>query len=325
MINNVNNELSTVSGAQALITSITTSTNNYIPFSGLINDIADIIITSNANSLSIAIHHSCNSGDTFSITNLPFSYNYPNSETCSINQNIIHPFTSFSLYGKCTSNQKMVIVASAVHSTLGNVFDMKYEDELLGAQTTSTIQACMATFSSGGSNDKDACRDVITKKCGMNIDYQCKKSGFYDYINANPNSVPLPPECTSLNQKQCFEWIEKYFFAGQLVVKPSAFVGYNLYLSTSVHTGSTVLDGRFYNPPQYTDTTQSLTELTALQGYHSTAQNKIQILGTTINSNADISEKTVLMDKAAYKILHDGAKSLSYGFMVIILNIALLI
>lgn len=308
---------------KGIISNIKASTS--IPYSGLIADIISIIVSHNSQSLTNAVQNNGNgcTGQDYSIQFTPNSLSCTPDvlNPCSLTANINSPFTSFNLYGRCQNNQ-MIIVAEAKHPTLGTVFDILYNGKTLGAQTTSTIQACMATFSSGGSNDKDACRDVITKKCGMNIDYQCKKSGFYDYINANPNSVPLPPECNN-GGVLCFEWIQKYFFAGKFVVKPSAFVGFNLYLSTSVNSDSSYLDGIFYKKHSFTPSTVP-SESTKLADYHVAAKSKIQILGTTLSNKADISEKTVLMDKGAYKILHDGAKSIHLGFTILILNIALL-
>ena len=317
-------------GVQGIITKIKASTS--IPYSGLIADIITILVSHPFQSLTNALKNDvngCNDRDYYSIeldsdqNTLSCSDN-TGSNTCLLTNNVNSPFTSFKLYGTC-KNKQIIIVAEAEHPTLGTVFDILYNNgKTIGAQTTSTIQACMASFSSGGSNDKDACRDVITKKCGMNIDYQCKKSGFYDYINANPNSVPLPPECYN-GYIPCFEWIQKYFFAGKFVVKPSAFVGFNLYLSTSVNSDSSYLDGIFYKTHSFFDNSRNVpTESTILLKYHEFAKNKIQILGTTLSNKADISEKTVLMDKGAYKILHDGAKSINLGFTILILNIALL-
>ena len=304
---------------------------DYKPFSGLVENYIDILFdTTDISDFINDYKNGCTSKKSYSIS-------CPNSSTCKFptettlktfkNKNL--QFTSFELYGQCsTTPGKMTVVAKAEHPLLGNVFDIQYNGERVGAKTISTIQACMASFSSGGSNDKDACRDVITKKCGMNIDYQCKKSGFYDYINANPNSVPLPPQCslpTSSND-DCFEWIETYFFAGHFVVKPSAFVGYNLYLSTASNGKADNLKSLDYIAPNYRnengntpdgDVGSRLNELIS--------DIPIEILGTTADSQADISEKTVLMDKGAYKILHDGAKSLSFGFIVILLNIVLLL
>ena len=313
---------------QEIITNIKASTS--IPYSGLIADIITILVSHPPQPLTNALKNNvnvCANGD-YSIeldsdqNTLSCSDN-TSSNTCLLTNNVNSPFTSFKLYGTCQNNQ-IIIVAEAEHPTLGTVFDILYNNgKTIGAQTTSTIQACMASFSSGGSNDKDACRDVITKKCGMNIDYQCKKSGFYDYINANPNSVPLPPECYN-GEISCFEWIQKYFFAGKFVVKSSAFVGFNLYLSTSVNSDSSYLDGIFYKQHSFIRSSNVPAESTTLLEYHGSAKNKIQILGTTLSNKADISEKTVLMDKGAYKILHDGAKSINLGFTILILNIALL-
>lgn len=316
-------------GVQRIITKIKASTS--IPYSGLI---VTILVSHPLQSLTNALKNDvngCNDGDYYSIeldsdqNTLSCSDNTGSNPCLLTTTNVNSPFTSFKLYGTCKNQQIIIIVAEAEHPTLGTVFDILYNNgKTIGAQTTSTIQACMASFSSGGSNDKDACRDVITKKCGMNIDYQCKKSGFYDYINANPNSVPLPPECYN-GDTPCFEWIQKYFFAGKFVVKPSAFVGFNLYLSTSVNSDSSYLDGIFYKTHSFFDNSRNVpTESNTLLEYHEKAKSKIQILGTTLSNKADISEKTVLMDKGAYKILHDGAKSINLGFTILILNIALL-
>ncbi len=317
-------------GVQGIITKIKASTS--IPYSGLIADIITILVSHPPQPLTNALKNKenvCANEEDYSIEldsdqNTFSCSDNTGSNTCLLTTNVNSPFTSFNLYGTC-KNQQIIIVAEAEHPTLGTVFDILYNNgKTIGAQTTSTIQACMASFSSGGSNDKDACRDVITKKCGMNIDYQCKKSGFYDYINANPNSVPLPPECYN-GEISCFEWIQKYFFAGKFVVKPSAFVGFNLYLSTSVNSDSSYLDGIFYKQHSFFDNSRNVpTESSTLLEYHGSAKWKIQILGTTLSNKADISEKTVLMDKGAYKILHDGAKSINLGFTILILNIALL-
>ena len=315
---------------QEIITKIKASTS--IPYSGLIADIITILVSHPPQPLTNALKNKenvCANEEDYSIElnsdeNTPSCSPNTSPNTCLLTTNVNSPFTSFNLYGTC-QNDQIIIVAEAEHPTLGTVFDILYNNgKTIGAQTTSTIQACMASFSSGGSNDKDACRDVITKKCGMNIDYQCKKSGFYDYINANPNSVPLPPECYN-GDTPCFEWIQKYFFAGKFVVKPSAFVGFNLYLSTSVNSDSSYLDGIFYKTHSFFDNSRNVpTESNTLLEYHGSAKRKIQILGTTLSNKADISEKTVLMDKGAYKILHDGAKSINLGFTILILNIALL-
>ena len=334
LIENVLNDFSDNTDVHPIIGNIKDQLFDYKPFSGLVENYIYILFDTNHGDISAFINdykNGCTSKSSYFISCLT-------SSTCTIdpgttqktlktfpNNNL--QFTSFKLYGQCsTTPGKMTVVAIAEHPLLGNVFDIQYNGERVGAKTISTIQACMASFSSGGSNDKDACRDVITKKCGMNIDYQCKKSGFYDYINANPNSVPLPPQCSS-SDDDCFEWIEPYFFAGHFVVKPSAFVGYNLYLSTASNGKADNLKSLDYIAPKFRNENGNTPDgdfgsrLNELIKYIP----NIEILGTTADSQADISEKTVLMDKGAYKILHDGAKSLSFGFIVILLNIVLLL
>ena len=334
LIENVLNDFSD-NGVRTIIGDIKEQLLDYKPFSGLVENYIDILFDTTNGCISAFINDYKNE-----CTSKSYSIRCPNSSPCTIdpgtrttctttlktfpNNNL--QFTSFELYGQCpTTPGKMTVVAKAEHPLLGNVFDIQYNGERVGAKTISTIQACMASFSSGGSNDKDACRDVITKKCGMNIDYQCKKSGFYDYINANPNSVPLPPQCSPPTNANCFEWIETYFFAGHFVVKPSAFVGYNLYLSTASNGKADNLKSLDYIAPNYRNgNTRNIDVVNGLDGLISNIP-KIEILGTTEISQADISEKTVLMDKGTYKILHDGSKSLSFGFIVILLNIVLLL
>lgn len=329
LIENVLNDFSDIN-VHPLIDKIKDQLLDYKPFSGLVENMYILFDTTDGK-ISDFINdykNGCTSKKSYSIscpTSSPCTF--PPGTTLKTFTNNNLQFTSFELYGQCsTTPGKMTVVAIAKHPLLGNVFDIQYNGERVGAKTISTIQACMASFSSGGSNDKDACRDVITKKCGIDIDYQCKKSGFYDYINANPNSVPLPPQCSpTSSDADCFEWIETYFFAGHFVVKPSAFVGYNLYLSTASNGKANNPKSLDYIAPNYRNgNTRNIDVVGGLEGLINDIP-KIEILGTTADSQADISEKTVLMDKGAYKILHDGAKSLSFGFIVILLNIVLLL
>ena len=337
LIENVLNDFSDnkyVQTVQTIIGKIKEQPSDYKPFSGLVENYIYILFDTTDVDISAFINDykngctsnyyfiSCSTSSTCTISPGTTQKTLKTPKTFT-NNNL--QFTSFELYGQCpTTTGKMTVVAKAEHPLLGNVFDIQYNGERVGAKTISTIQACMASFSSGGSNDKDACRDVITKKCGMNIDYQCKKSGFYDYINANPNSVPLPPQCSLPTSNACFEWIETYFFAGHFVVKPSAFVGYNLYLSTASNGKADNLKSLDYIAPN--DRNGNSPDNAVVTGLDGLISNiPIEILGTTAKSQADISEKTVLMDKGAYKILHDGAKSLSFGFIVILLNIVLLL
>ena len=81
-------------------------------------------------------------------------------------------------------------------------------------------QGCFSVFMSGGKNDKESCRDTMTQKCGNELDYRCKQSGLYDYLNENPISTPLQnPDITMLYS---------YFTLGNFILKPSALASYSL-------------------------------------------------------------------------------------------------
>lgn len=118
-------------------------------------------------------------------------------------------------------------------------------------------QGCFGVFTSGGKNDKDACRDVLKDKCGTELDYQCKKLGLYDYINSNPAADTIPEPCKNYNSNssnttaltQCFQWINTNFITSGLSLKASALIGTNLLLqkkisssvfSTTLKNGSNV-------------------------------------------------------------------------------------
>ena len=97
------------------------------------------------------------------------------------------------------------------------------------------IQSCFGVFTSGGKHDKNACRDVITKECGINLDYKCKKAGFYDYINANPAVIDKSIYGNENNDKdnnKLFNLFYKHFLLGGIAIRPSAFTGINLILQS---------------------------------------------------------------------------------------------
>ena len=92
------------------------------------------------------------------------------------------------------------------------------------------IQSCFGVFTSGGKHDKNACRDVITKECGINLDYKCKKAGFYDYINANP--AVIDENIYNKDNGELFELFYRHFLLGGIAIRPSAFTGINLILQS---------------------------------------------------------------------------------------------
>jgi hypothetical protein len=81
-------------------------------------------------------------------------------------------------------------------------------------------QGCFSVFMSGGKNDKESCRDTMTQKCGNELDYRCKQSGLYDYLNENPISTPL--------QELSNEILYDNFILGNFTLKPSALASYSL-------------------------------------------------------------------------------------------------
>ena len=117
------------------------------------------------------------------------------------------------------------------------LFSFIYNGEELESKFYETIQSCFGVFSSGGYNDKEACRDIIKEKCGTEIDYKCKKSGLYDYINSNPVSNYLPHECSNLtlNKNECFDFIDKHFLLGSIAIKPSSLLSFSLLQQANVN------------------------------------------------------------------------------------------
>ena len=107
------------------------------------------------------------------------------------------------------------------------LYDLVINGKSLG-NDSSVIQSCFGVFTSGGKHDKNACRDVLTKDCGINLDYKCKKAGFYDYINANPAVI----DKTIYEDKDLFKIFYKYFLLGGIAIRPSAFTGINLILQS---------------------------------------------------------------------------------------------
>ena len=125
------------------------------------------------------------------------------------------------------------------------------------------IQSCFGVFTSGGKHDKNACRDVITKECGINLDYKCKKAGFYDYINANPAVIDKSiygDEDNDKDNKKLFELFElfyRHFLLGGIAIRPSAFTGINLILQ-SYKNGKNLFK-EFYEFDDGTELTETCT------------------------------------------------------------------
>ena len=122
-------------------------------------------------------------------------------------------------------------------ATINNIdyYDIYYQAKSIGQEFAKTQTACISSFTSGGKNDKDACRDVMKTKCGKEIDFRCKQSSLYDILNEMPiSSYQLPPACLDYaNNSQsantvCLNWINEKFMLGGIIPKPSQFISYSL-------------------------------------------------------------------------------------------------
>ena len=155
---------------------------------------------------------------------------------------------------------------------------------------TEIIQNCFGAFISGGRNDKDACRDVLTKQCSVDLDYQCKKTGFYDYILAHPYiHNPIPVSCqtdAAKNEGKCMQWIDKYFISSTMTLKASGFLsfGLNLHRNEDDIVGSL---GALYD---------------SITNFGNVVEDALAVLEET-NIVDDINDKYLLMDKQNYELI----------------------
>lgn len=142
----------------------------------------------------------------------------------------------------CNNNQ-FSIFSQGSNSISGDVYDYYENHESLGADIAEISQSCFGVFTSGGKNDKDACRDVINKKCATELDYRCKESGFYDIINQNPPAkTTIPKECKFTKDTngllKCFNYVAKYFILGNLSIRSSSFISYSLSAQIEANGGN---------------------------------------------------------------------------------------
>ena len=242
--------------------------------------------------------------------------NYSPSSIVAINTELITKFgfqdKALILYWGCDGKNEHYAYVEVGTNYNGKLFDFYYNKTFVGKTTLNTIQSCFGVFSAGGKDDKDACRDVITKDCGVDLDYKCKKSGLYDYINAHPASVSLPYNCTVPNSFSCIEYITKYFIGGSVIVKPSAFIGYNLYASSTLNSESPFIEPQFYAKPQQASTSPVNTL---------NPQNSFSILYTTATERDDTAYKSLIIDKSAYKLINDSGLYLKYKKSLLMLII----
>ena len=294
-----------------LLEKIVNGTENIQPFGGLIDLVAYSILPSST--IQSLLSPTCNSANTITYGDYSNSTDQ-NSFNSQLSDKLGFKKELFELYWGCVNynNENKPIVYIKAEGNFGKVFDFFFLDKYVGKTTVNTIQSCFGVFSAGGKDDKDACRDVITKDCGVDLDYKCKKSGLYDYINAHPTSVSLPYNCTVINSLLCAEYITKYFIGGSVIIKPSAFVGYNLYASSTLYPESPFIEPQFYATPQ---------EDTASPGYTLNSQNSFSILYTTDSERDTTTYKYLIIDKSAYTLIHDSGLYLKYKISMLMLII----
>ena len=136
-------------------------------------------------------------------------------------------FNSIEIYLSYVNGS--TISSGIVIDSLNNMYyDISYNGTSISSNQTHIYSGCISQFSSGGKNDKDACRNNLKIKCGNEIDYRCKESGLYDIILENPISgLILPKECNKGNKNECMKWIDKNLF-NYLTLRYSSFSGFSL-------------------------------------------------------------------------------------------------
>ena len=148
-------------------------------------------------------------------------------------------FNSYKIFIYIINSNEKLMIVEASDKDDKNYFDLYLNGESYATTFYNTITACFAAFSSLGKDDKDACRGVLTKKCGRELDYRCKESGFYDVILQNPVADNiLPQNCLEINNNKyndnaCLKWLEVYLIKNGLIIKPSAMGSFSLLMQST--------------------------------------------------------------------------------------------
>jgi hypothetical protein len=224
---------------------------------------------------------------------------------------------------------KYYIYAEAIENNK-KVYSFIYNGEELETIFYQTIQSCFGVFSSGGYNDKEACRDIIKEKCGTELDYKCKKSGLYDYINSNPVSNYLPNECSeeNFNFNKCFEWINKHFLLGSIAIKPSSLLSFSLLQQSNIENNNLNKENNIPVSFFY-DSCKNLTLNDESESESGKFYDKISenikseskyypnILGSTPLKEGDISIQHYYVDQGNYNLLKSKSEFLNVKIVLI--------
>ena len=181
--------------------------------------------------------------------------NYKMTKTCSNqtsskNSNKQNVFlmidiSDYTIQIKCGNNNYAMISQATINNV--QYYDIYYNGQGIGNSLSETMQGCIASFESGGKNDKEVCRDIMNKKCGNELDYRCKQSGLYDILLQSPvTNYILPPQCLGYvtdndvdplsddNKAFCAEWIDRNFVMGTIIPRPSQFLSYSMSLQNDI-------------------------------------------------------------------------------------------
>ena len=238
-------------------------------------------------------------------------------------------FNSFKILIYSTKSNKKLMIVEASDDDDKKYFDLYWNGESYATTFYNTITACFAAFSSLGKDDKDACRGVLTKKCGRELDYRCKESGFYDVILQNPVADNiLPQNCLEIlwdgselnyNDNACLKWLEVYLIKNGLIIKPSAMGSFSLLMQSaskgydSINTRLMSVFGDNKNP-----IANSTAQIIPSYNFDSDLK-KFNI--QNISSNGDfINNLMSQVDKTFYlQMDHSNNIKLSYIFLLLIL------
>ena len=171
----------------------------------------------------------------------------------------INPSSNFlnfySVMGYFESNS--FIVSYGKNSQGKLIYEMYYNGyNIFSKQSefTEISNACFGVFYSGGKNDKDTCRNVFKEKCGNELDYRCKESGFYDIMTENPASnYDYPLDCQDQISKKCLAWVDKHIIGGGLVIKPSSLMSLSLLIQKYGEIGDNNINENIFGNESYND------------------------------------------------------------------------
>ena len=253
----------------------------------------------------------------------------PKTETLLIKNEItLNGFSSEKIEA-ISYKSKFYIYVEAIQNNK-KVFSFIYNGEELERIFYQTIQSCFGVFTSGGYNDKEACRDIIKEKCGTELDYKCKKSGLYDYINSNPVSNYLPNECSeeNFNFNKCFEWINKHFLLGSIAIKPSSLLSFSLLQQSNIENNNLNKENNIPVSFFY-DSCKNLTLNDESESESGKFYDKISenikseskyypnILGSTPKEEGDISIQHYFVDQGNYILLKSKSEFLNVKIVLI--------